>query len=90
MGVEAATIPTDNSKEPEKIFPRERLLAYRWSYFSTFFCCISLFGIMSPDDLAGSVAPLSDAATLIFGGNASYSIAFGASVSTFGILNVLM
>jgi amino acid transporter len=58
--------------------------------FIYLFSSISSVVVLLPDDLAANMALLSDAATLIFGGNASYSIAFGASVSTFGILNALI
>lgn len=87
MGIEAATIPADNIKNPENNISKGTLIGVSLVVFLYLFSSISLFGVLPPDDLAGSMAPLSDAATLIFGGNASYYIAFGACISTFGALN---
>ncbi|MCS5489289.1 APC family permease [Algoriphagus limi] len=87
MGIEAATIPADNIKNPKRNIPKGTLIGVSLVVFLYLFSTISLFGVLSPSELASSLAPLSDAGVLIFGKNSSYIIALGACISTFGALN---
>ncbi|WP_296699950.1 amino acid permease [Algoriphagus sp.] len=87
LGIEAATIPADNIKNPEKNISKGTLIGVGLVVFLYMFSSISLFGVLPPGEVAVSLAPLSDAATKIFGGNANYFVAIGACISTFGALN---
>lgn len=87
MGIEAATIPADNIKDPEKNIPKGTLIGVSLVVLLYLFSTISLFGVMSPAELSQSLAPLSDAGVHIFGKNSSYIISLGACISTFGALN---
>ncbi|TFV97503.1 amino acid permease [Algoriphagus kandeliae] len=87
MGIEAATIPADNIKNPKRNIPKGTLIGVTLVVFLYLFSTVSLFGVLSPSELASSLAPLSDAGVLIFGKNSSYIIALGACISTFGALN---
>lgn len=87
MGIEAATIPAEHIKNPEKTISKGTIIGVSLVVFLYLFSTISLFGVISPGELAKSIAPLSDAGTLIFGRNSAYIIALGACVSTFGALN---
>lgn len=87
MGIEAATIPADNIKDPERNIPKGTLIGVSLVVLLYLFSTISLFGVMSPAELSQSMAPLSDAGVHIFGKNSSYIISLGACISTFGALN---
>lgn len=87
LGIETATIPADNIKEPEKNISRGTIIGVLVVVFLYIFSSVSLFGVLPPGEVATSLAPLSDAATKIFGGGAKYWVAAGACISTFGALN---
>ena len=87
MGIEAATIPAENIKNPERNIPKGTLIGVTLVVLLYLFSTVSLFGVLSPSELTKSLAPLSDAGVLIFGQNSSYIIALGACISTFGALN---
>ncbi|GAB2484955.1 amino acid permease [Algoriphagus taiwanensis] len=87
MGIEAATIPAENIKNPKLTIPKGTLIGVTLVVLLYLFSTVSLFGVLSPAELASSLAPLSDAGVLIFGKNSSYIIAVGACISTFGALN---
>ncbi len=87
MGLEAATIPAGNIKNPEKNISRATLLGVVIVVAVYLLSSISLFGILPPSEVEASLAPFSDAAEKIFGYNARYFIAAGACISTFGALN---
>lgn len=88
LGIEAATIPADNIKNPEKNISKGTYIGVWLVVILYIFSTVSLFGVLPPGEVASSLAPLSDAATTIFGGGASYWVAAGACISTFGALNV--
>lgn len=87
LGIEAATIPADNIKNPSINIPRGTLIGVLVVVFLYILSTVSIFGVLSPEETASSTAPLSDAATRIFGPWASYLVAIGACISTFGALN---
>lgn len=88
LGIEAATIPADNIKNPEKNISKGTYIGVGLVVVLYIFSTVSLFGVLPPGEVASSMAPLSDAATEIFGGGAKYWVAAGACISTFGALNV--
>ncbi len=87
MGLESATIPAGNIKEPKKTIPRATMLGTCFVILIYILSSASLFGILPPDQLTTSVAPYSDAAASIWGENARYLVAGGACISAFGALN---
>lgn len=87
MGLEAATIPAGNIKNPKKTIPRATLMGTGVVTLIYVISSVSLFGILPPDQLTTSVAPYSDAAANLWGENARYFIAAGACISAFGALN---
>ena len=87
MGLEAASIPAANIKNPEKNISKATISGVVLVIFIYLFSSISLFGILPPDEVQNSLAPFSDAAEKLFGGNAKYFVAAGACISTFGALN---
>lgn len=87
MGLESATIPAGNIKDPKKTIPRATMLGTGFVILIYIFSSVSLFGILPPDQLTTSVAPYSDAAASLWGENARYFVAAGACISAFGALN---
>ncbi len=87
MGLEAASIPAGNIKNPKKNISRATILGVVVVVIIYLLSSISLFGILPPTEVESSLAPFSDAAEKIFGFNARYLVAAGACISTFGALN---
>ena len=87
MGIEAATIPAGNIKEPEKTISKGTKIGVGLVIFLYLFSSFSLFGVLSPTQVAESQAPFNDAANLIFGINTGYFVAAGACLASFGALN---
>ncbi|MDP3201294.1 MAG: amino acid permease [Algoriphagus sp.] len=87
MGIEAATIPAGNIKDPEKTISKGTKIGVSLVIFLYLFSSFSLFGVLSPTEVAQSQAPFSDAANLIFGINTGYFVAAGACLASFGALN---
>lgn len=87
MGIESATIPSENIKQPEKTISKGTKIGVGLVIFLYLFSSFSLFGVLSPAEVAQSQAPFSDAANLIFGINTGYAVAAGACLASFGALN---
>ena len=87
MGLEAATVPAGNIKNPKKTIPRATMMGTSLVILIYILSSVALFGIIPPQEMAGSVAPFSDAAAAMWGENARYLIAAGACISAFGALN---
>lgn len=87
MGLEAATVPAGNIKNPKKTIPRATMFGTTVVTLIYILSSVSLFGILPPDQLSTSVAPYGDAAANLWGENARYLIAAGACISAFGALN---
>lgn len=87
LGIESATIPAENVKDPEKIVP----FATKWGTVIAalvyILSSVSVMGMISPQELSTSVAPFADAAELLWGEGAQYLVALAAIISVFGALN---
>ena len=87
LGLESATIPADNIKNPKRTIPRATLTGTLIAAFVYIFATVSVMGIISPSDLANSNAPFADAATQMWGSVAGYIVAAAGVVACFGALN---
>lgn len=87
MGLEAASVPAANIKNPETTISKATMMGTWIVVIIYIFSTISLFGILPPSEVQSSLAPFSDAAQKMFGNGAEYFIAAGACISTFGGLN---
>ncbi|MEM6807312.1 MAG: amino acid permease, partial [Bacteroidota bacterium] len=87
LGIECASIPADNIKNPEKTIPA----ATQWgTYIAITVYILSsmvLLGVLAPEALQHSKAPFADAAALMWGESARIIVAIAAIISTFGALN---
>ena len=89
IGIEAATIPSDETKDPKKTIP----LALFWgTVTATAVYVLALAGVMALiplDQLASSTHPFADAANLVFGSWGASLVGIGALISIGGALNAL-
>jgi len=87
LGLESATIPSDNIENPQRTIPRATTIGSAIAIVVYILSSVSVMGIIAPSDLQHSDAPFADAAAIIWGENARYFVAVGALISTFGALN---
>lgn len=87
LGVECATIPAENIKNPEKTVSQATMLGTLISTIVYVMSTIVLFGMLPVEVLKDSPAPFAEAAKLVGGGFAGYFVAIGAAVSALGALN---
>jgi len=87
LGLESATVPAENIKNPEKTIPRATIIGTVLTIAVYILGCASVMGMLNSQQLQQSNAPFADAAELMWGEGARAWVAFGAIVSTFGALN---
>lgn len=87
LGLECATIPAENIKNPEKIVPKATMYGTIISTIIYILSTVVLFGMLPVDVLQNSPAPFAEASKLIGGEFAGYFVAAGAAVSAIGALN---
>lgn len=87
IGIEVATIPSDDVDNPTQTIPR----ALMWGVLATTLIYMtSVAGVMaliSPAQLQHSTSPFADAAVVMFGEIGSLIVGFGALISIGGALN---
>ncbi len=87
LGIESATIPSDDVDDATSTIPKATWLG-TWAAIAIYILgSVAVMGIIPPDELQHSTAPFADAARVIFGSGAEYFVAAGAVISTFGALN---
>ncbi|KPA22364.1 Arginine/agmatine antiporter [Shimia sp. SK013] len=87
LGLESATVPSGDVVDPAKTIPRATILGVIIAacvYILVTFVCM---GVMPPDQLGASAAPVADVAKVMFGTVGGLIVAVGAVISTFGTLN---
>ncbi len=87
LGLECATIPSGNVKNPEKTISRATIIGTVLTTFIYIASTVAVMGLISPSTLRESQAPFADAAASIWGEGARYLVAGGAVIATFGALN---
>jgi APA family basic amino acid/polyamine antiporter len=87
LGLESATVPADDVKNPEKTIPLATILGTVISTIIYIWMMVTILGIIPPETLAQSTAPFADAARVIFGDWAVPIIAASALLAVFGTLN---
>lgn len=87
IGLESATVPAEEVKDPERNIPRATMWGTIITTFVYIVATIAVVGIIAPATLANSSSPFADAAKSIFGGSWDKWVALVALVSTFGALN---
>jgi basic amino acid/polyamine antiporter, APA family len=87
LGLECATIPSENIANPEKNISRATIIGTILTTAVYILGTVAVMGILPPEALKTSKAPFADAAALIWGEPARYLVAAGAVMATFGALN---
>lgn len=87
LGLESATIPAGDVKDPQKTIPRATVLGTVISAVIYIWTMTVIIGIIAPLDLPNSHAPFAEAAGIIFGSWAVPLISLSALVAIFGTLN---
>ncbi len=87
LGLECATIPAENVKNPEVTVPKATMLGTIITTIVYIFGTIVLFGVLPLNILQNSAAPFAEAAKLIAGNYGGYFVAVGVIISGIGVLN---
>ena len=87
LGVECATIPAENIKDPEKTVPRATMLGTGITTLIYISATVVLFGLLPAESLKNSPAPFAEASNLIGGQYSGYIVAAGAAIAALGALN---
>jgi APA family basic amino acid/polyamine antiporter len=87
IGLESATVPAEEVKDPERTIPRATIIGTVLATVVYILATVAIMGIIPTHELAASTSPFADAAGQIFGGGWDKVIALVALVSTFGALN---
>jgi APA family basic amino acid/polyamine antiporter len=87
LGVECATIPAENIKDPEKTVPRATMLGTGITTLIYISATVVLFGLLPVEALKNSPAPFAEASNLIGGQYSGYIVAAGAAIAALGALN---
>ncbi|WMS86797.1 amino acid permease [Pleionea litopenaei] len=90
LGIESASIPADNIKEPQQTIPRATMLGVAIVAVIYVLGTIVVMGVLPAMDLAQSNGPFADAARSLWGSWAGLAMTFVALVSTLGALNGLI
>jgi basic amino acid/polyamine antiporter, APA family len=92
IGLESASVPADEVKDPEKTIPRATILGTLATTVLYIVAMVAIMGVLSQTVLAGSSSPFADAADAMWGGSFigltwGEWIAIVAMISTLGCLN---
>ncbi len=87
LGLESATIPAGEVRDPERTIPRSTLTGTLLAAVVYILGTVAVMGVIPADILAHSTAPFADAASRMWGDWAAYAVAAGAVISCFGALN---
>ncbi|MBT4708860.1 MAG: amino acid permease [Flavobacteriaceae bacterium] len=87
LGIECASIPAENIKNPEKNIPKATMIGTIVSTIIYIFGTVVLFGVLPTEIIINSPAPFAEAGEIIGGKYAGYFVSAGAAISAIGALN---
>lgn len=87
IGLESATAPAEEVKNPKKTIPMAIVTGTLIVAFVYILSSFVVMGVVPPQALMASKAPFADAASIIFGGNWFLIISVAASIVCLGTLN---
>ncbi|WP_290687787.1 MULTISPECIES: amino acid permease [unclassified Haematobacter] len=87
LGLESATVPSGNVRNPEKTIPRATVAGVLIAAIVYISVTTVAIGVIPSDELAASSAPLADVARSMWGVTGGLLVAIGAVISSFGTLN---
>lgn len=87
VGLESATVPADDVKNPERNISRATILGVLITALVYTLSNLAVMGVVPAIQLENSTAPYADAARIMFGPVGGILVAIGAIVSCFGAIN---
>ncbi len=87
LGMEAATVPAEDVRDPRRTIPRATVLGVGITAALYVASTVAVMRMVPREVLAGSSAPFAHAARALWGTGAGKLIAAGAFISCFGALN---
>ena len=87
IGLESATVPAGDVRDPTRTIPRATVVGTTIAIVVYLLGTLAVFGVLSPSELATSTSPFGDAAEAMWGTWAGSFVALGAVVSALGTLN---
>ncbi len=89
-GLEAATIPADDVKDPKRTLPKALITGVLTAATLYIVASFGVMMVVSPDQLAASGAPFADAAQAVMGPTGNLLVTVGALIAIAGTLNALI
>lgn len=86
-GLESATVPAEEVKDPKRTIPRATMLGTAVTALVYIAATIAVMGVIPLTTLQNSSAPFADAAQSVFGGSWGTWVAVLGMIATFGCLN---
>lgn len=87
IGLESATVPADDVRDPKRTIPRATLFGTLVAAAVYVLSITAVQGLLPPEVLAKSTSPFADAARLLLGDWGYYLVAGGAVIACLGALN---
>jgi arginine:agmatine antiporter len=87
LGLESATVPAGDVRDPARTIPRSTLLGISAAALLYVLGTVTVMGVVPRDQLIKSASPFSDAAGAMWGSWAGGLIAIAALISSLGALN---
>jgi basic amino acid/polyamine antiporter, APA family len=87
LGLESATVPAGDVRDPERTIPQATVLGIFVAALIYVFGTIVVLGVVPRNELVTSIAPFSDAARMMWGEWAAGIVAVAVMVSSIGALN---
>ena len=87
IGIEAATVPSENVENPKKTIPKALILGTLTAAAIYILATAGVMALIPPGTLQNSTSPFADAALIIFGDVGSTFVGIGALIAIGGALN---
>ncbi len=87
LGLESATVPAGDVRDPARTIPRSTLIGVAIAATLYVLGTVVVLGVVPRDQLLTSVSPFADAARMMWGETAALAVALAVIVSSIGALN---
>jgi amino acid transporter len=87
LGLESATVPAGDVRDPEKTIPRSTVLGIAIAAILYVLGTTVVMGVVPREELVRSLAPFSDAARIMWGSAGEIAVSLAVIVSSIGALN---
>ncbi len=87
LGLESATVPAGDVRNPERTIPRSTILGISIAILLYVLGTVAVMGVVPHDQLVKSVAPFTDAARIMWGSVGAGAVSLAVIISSIGALN---